>query len=109
MHLDFSDKKLLEICSKKQVAEKKLGADSAKKLRARLADLEAAHNVGELVAGSPHPLKHDRKGQFAVSLAHGHRLVFVPNNDPIPLDLYGNTDWSNVTAITIVFIGDYHG
>jgi toxin HigB-1 len=108
MQINFIDQKLGKLCESKREAEKKLGADSARKLHRRLSDLEAAAHVRELIAGRPHPLERDRLGQFAIDLAGGKRLVFKPNHEPIPVDNYGNTNWSEVTAITIVFIGDYH-
>ena len=85
-----------------------LGPVGFKKLRARLADLEAATRVTELVAGKPHPLKGNRKGQFALYLDGGCRLVFVPANEPVPQKNDGGIAWSEVTAVRIVFIGDYH-
>lgn len=106
--MDFKDKKLRELCEDRRVAERKLGADSARKLRARLSDIEAASCVTELPAGNPHPLKHDRKGEYSVSLAGGCRVTFKPDHDPIPLRDDQSYDWSQVTNITIVYIGDYH-
>jgi proteic killer suppression protein len=64
--------------------------------------------VRELVAGRPHPLKGDRAGQLALDLAGGKRLVFEPIEDPIPQHQDGNIDWSKVTQVCIVFVGDYH-
>lgn len=58
--------------------------------------------------GRPHPLTGDRAGEFAVDLEGGTRLVFKPDNEPIPLNEDGSIDWSKVTAVCIVFIGDYH-
>lgn len=89
-------------------ARKELGDICAKKLRTCLSELEAASNVTELVAGSPHPLTHDRLGQFAVSLAGGVRLVFEPANNPIPRIDDASVDWSKVTIVSIEYIGDYH-
>jgi len=108
MQINFIDQKLRKLCENKREAEKKLGSDSARKLRSRLSDLEAADHVRELIAGRPHPLEHDRLGQFALDLAGGKRLVFKPNHEPIPVDDHGNIDWAEVTSIIIVFIGDYH-
>jgi proteic killer suppression protein len=108
LELHFKNKKIRELCEKRSVAEKKLGADCARKLRTRLDDLNAATSVTDLVAGNPHPLKGDRHGQFAVELTGGWRLVFVPRNDPCPFKVDGSIDWSQVTIICIEFIGDYH-
>ena len=87
---------------------KRLGPKCARKLRARLEDLRAAENVTELVAGKPHPLVGDRKGQYAVWLEGGVRLVFAPTNDPVPRHGNGGVNWAEVTKVSIVFIGDYH-
>ena len=108
MHIDFLDLKIRKLCENSREAEKKLGSNSARKLRSRLSDLEAASHVRELNAGRPHPLERDRLGQFALDLADGKRLVFKPDHEPIPQDAHGNVDWSQVTAITIIYIGDYH-
>lgn len=100
---------LQRLCEQQKLAVRKLGADSARKLRARLADLSAAATVSGLVPGHPHPLKGDRAGQFAVSLAGGARLVFEPANEAVPLVARGGSvDWTRVTRVRIVFVGDYH-
>jgi proteic killer suppression protein len=108
MEISFSDDKLQNLCEQPKLAQRKLGANCAKKLAARLADLDALNCVTELFAGRPHPLKGDRAGEFAVDLEGGKRLVFKPDNDPIPLNEDGSIDWSKVIAVCIVFIGDYH-
>ena len=88
--------------------ERKLGAACARKLRSRLADIQAAACVAELTAGRLHPLSGDRAGQFALDLEGGTRLVFEPDQDPIPCRDDGGIDWSRVTSIRIINIGDYH-
>lgn len=108
MKIDFRDKRLRALCEEQRVAVRELGADSAKKLRARLSDLDAATRVTDLVAGRPHPLKFDRAGQFAVDLAGGWRLVFAPDHDPLPLHADGSVDWSQVSSVIIESIEDYH-
>ena len=108
MELRFKDKKLREICENQAVATRKLGDQRARKLRARLADIEAADKVTDLMAGNPHPLKGDRLGQFAVDLAGGWGLVFDPATDPVLRTSDGSVDWSRVTVVSIKFIGDYH-
>ena len=86
----------------------KLGTDCAKKLRARLSDLEAADTVTDLTVGRPHPLTGDREGQFALDLSGGFRLTFSPDHDPCPELPDGGIDWAKVTIICIEYIGDYH-
>jgi proteic killer suppression protein len=108
MQINFLDSKLRKLCENSREAEKKHGLNCAKKLRSRLGDLEAAAHVRELNAGRPHPLERDRLGQFALDLADGKRLVFKPDNEPVPRDTSGDIDWSQVTEIRIIYIGDYH-
>jgi len=108
LKFNFKDKKIRELCEKQAAATKKLGATCARKLRVRLDDLEAASCVTELTAGNPHPLKGDRMGQFALDLAGGFRLVFAPDQDPLPVNKDESIDWSQITIICIEFIGDYH-
>jgi len=87
---------------------KKFGALCAKKLRTRLADLQAAEVLEDIVAGRPHPLERDRQGQFAVDLHGGVRLVFESADEPVPTMDDGTIAWNEVTKVRIVFIGDYH-
>jgi proteic killer suppression protein len=108
MDILFKTEALRKLCSSEHEAKKQLGADSVKKLRTRLADLRAVARVSELIAGRPHPLKNDRRGQFALDLHGGSRLVFESALVPTPLTTDGNTDWQQVTIVRIVFIGDYH-
>lgn len=108
MEITFWDSKIQKLCKQETLAQKKLGKVCARKLRARLSDMDAAAYVRDLVAGKPHPLKGDRQGQFALSLQGGIRLVFEPANDPVPHKSDGSIDWSSVSAVCIVFIGNYH-
>lgn len=108
MKIQFRDKNIRKLCEDRKYATKQLGANCAKKLALRLAALEAAARVSELVAGNPHPLTGDRAGQMALNLAGGYRLVFAPKNGPLPLRPDGGTDWTQVNIISIEYIGDYH-
>lgn len=108
MKLTFKDDKIRTLCEQQRLAQKRLGDACARKLHRRLADLEAAEVVTDLLAGRPHPLKHDRDGQFALDLAGGKRLVFRPAAEPVPQTTDGATDWSKVTAVQIIYTGDYH-
>ena len=108
MEVDIPDDALRALCEQQRLAVKKPGKPCARKLHSRLADLMAAAHVRELVAGHPHPLTGDRRGQFALSLYGGGRLVFEPDHEPVPILPDGGIDWAGVTRIRIVFMGDYH-
>jgi len=108
MDIEFSSPDLQALCEQQRLMTKQLGDICSRKLRTRLADLRAAANVTELTAGHPHPLKHDRIGQFALDLHGGKRLVFEPANSPVPSRDDESIAWNFVTKVRIVFIGDYH-
>jgi proteic killer suppression protein len=108
MEISFKNNKLQKQCERHAEAQKKYGADNAKQLKIRMRDLFAAENVTSLTAGKPHRLIDDRLGQYAVYLVGGMRLIFEPDNDPVPLKDDGSIDWSQVTKIRIVEIVNYH-
>ncbi len=85
-----------------------LGADCARKLHARIKDLTVAERSHELVAGKPKLLSGDRARQLSIRLDGGRRLVVEPDHDPCPCHENGSIDWSAITDILIVDIGDYH-
>lgn len=108
MEILYKDKNIRELCLNARVALRELGSDNAKKLKIRLAAIESATHVTDLVAGRPHPLTGDRLGQFALDLAGGWRLVFSSANDPSPTKSTGGINWAQVTIVCIEYIGDYH-
>ena len=108
MDIVYREQDLEDLCTDERRAKRKLGQQGFKKLRTRLAELEAAARVTDLVAGHPHPLKGDRYGQFALDLDGGRRLVFQPTAQPPPTAPDGGIAWNLVVSIEIVYIGDYH-
>lgn len=108
LEIKYKNGKLEKLSLISKVADRELGPKSAQKLRTRLAEIDAGSSVAELIAGRPHPLKGNRLGEFALDLAGGDRLVFMPSANPPPLKDDGGIDWSNVKSVTIIFIGDYH-
>ena len=77
----------------------------------RLAVLAAARNLAGVPTTPPdrmHQLEGKRECQFAVDLVHPHRLVFVPDHDPLPETGDGGIDRAQVTEIRIIEVVDYH-
>ena len=111
MNIGFRTKKLQKICSNQREGEKSLGSECAKKLRLRLEDLQAAHSLEDMrnLPGRLHELKGDRAGEFALDLKQPHRLVMVPNHNPMPKKESGGINWTLITDILIIEIEDYHG
>ena len=77
----------------------------------RMAVLNNARTLSLVPTTPPerrHMLRGERMGQYAVDLVHPHRLVFVPDHDPIPRREDGGVNLDEVTAVTIIEVVDYH-
>ena len=111
MQIAFNNSKLRKLANSDREALKKLGKQGARKLRARLDDLDAAttlEDMRQLPAARCHELKGALKGSFAVDLHGGWRVVFEPDHDPVPKKSDGGIDWSSVQRVLITDITDYH-
>ncbi len=105
MKILFNTQKLAKLCNESEAANKKLGAKNAKFLQTRLSQLEDVDQLGDFKFDSPHPLKGDKKTEFAITIYRGYRLTFKA----IKPEYSGSDfDWGSVTEINIVYIGDYH-
>ncbi|KPA16425.1 killer suppression protein HigA, partial [Candidatus Magnetomorum sp. HK-1] len=60
------------------------------------------------IPGRYHELKHNRKGQWSCDLDHPYRLIFEPQEKPIPMDKDGKYIWIKITGIEIIEIINYH-
>ena len=77
----------------------------------RMTQLHAAVALSDISHLPPvrlHELTGNRKRQFSVDLEHPYRLLFVPNNKPIPVKEDGGLDMENITEIKIIEIEDTH-
>jgi proteic killer suppression protein len=111
MNLRFSSRKL-ERSVESFAAIKKHYGTRAKLVYQRLDDLEMAVCLSDMCAISSaqcHELTADRAGEFAVSISPNHRIIFMPDHDPVPRKDGGGIELSKVDSIVIVAIGeDYH-
>ncbi len=111
MEIHFASRKVQKLCNSEKEMRGKLGVSNAERLKRRLAQLKAAVTLEDIPRVPPtrcHELGRDRKGQLAVDLVHPKRLIFNPDHSPIPRKEDGGLDWSQVTAILIVEVVDYH-
>ena len=86
--------------------------DRARPLQRRLDLLKAVKCLAEVPIGSPcyrHQLIGNREGQYAVTIKDNWRLIFEPDHEPVPRLADNGVDISQVTAITIIEVEDYHG
>lgn len=75
---------LKKICERRDIATRKYGAETAKKIHACIDSIEAASEISILVKyriHRCHALKGNRLGQYAMDLEHPYRLIFIPKDD----------------------------
>ncbi len=111
MEISFATSKLAKLCNSEKKMKGTHGVRMAQVIQLRLMDLDAAETL-EMMRGLPgrcHQLTENLDGMFAVDLVHPDRLVFKPDHDPVPELSSGGIDWSKVTKIEVVGIGNYHG
>jgi len=111
MEVRFSRKRIAKLCSTSRGMVKEWGADCAKRLQQRLAELEAAETLDDMRAlpgARCHESTGHRRGQLAVDLTHPYRLVFEPDHEPRPEKPDGGLDWRQVTRIVVIQVVDYH-
>jgi proteic killer suppression protein len=111
LEFSFSSNRLHRQLETKAAMDKAFG-ERAGRLRLRLGVLEEAQSLADVPTGPPercHPLKHDRKGQFAVTVCGNWRIIFRPHHDPLPVLADQSLDLTAVTAIEIIEVVDYHG
>jgi plasmid maintenance system killer protein len=82
----------------------------ARVIRRRLDDLDAAETLEDMrnLAGRCHELTGDRAGQLSLDLAHPRRLIFIPNDYPVPTKPDDGLDWKQIRSVRILEIEDTH-
>ena len=110
MKIGFKRRKLAKIFNDNEMLAKHYG-ENCSLIMHRMSVLQAAVNLSQVSTKKPerlHELKGNRKGEFAVDLKQPHRLVFIPDHDPVPKLEDGGIDLKSVTAIIIQGMEDYH-
>ncbi len=83
----------------------------AKKVNQRMKELSAASSLAvmkTLPAANCHELHADREGSLAVDISGNWRIIFEPDQNPVPAKEDGGLDWNLVTQIKITEVTDYH-
>ncbi len=110
MEITFDDKKLEKLANDDRKMLKELGAIRAKLFRRRLTQLGAAKTLEDVrnLTGNYHELTETRKGQWACDLDQPYRLVFTPQERPIPANNDGQYLWLEISGFEIIEIINYH-
>jgi proteic killer suppression protein len=108
--IKFDNKKLKDYANSDKIGLKKLGALRHKKYKIRLDQLKAFKTLEDarVQPGRFHELKGNRKGQWACDLDNPYRLIFSPQEKPIPTDEHGKFIWIEILGVEIIEIEDYH-
>jgi toxin HigB-1 len=108
--ISFRDRKLRKAANDEKALVRLYGERRGKLLKRRLDDLRAAESLEDVrhLPGRYHELTSDRKGQWACELDHPYRLVFTPQESPIPENEHGQYLWQEIRAVEIIEIIDYH-
>ena len=109
MQLAFESQWLRTLCEQDIEAEQQLGNSASRALQHRLADLQAASSVVDLVAGHPRIVEDSNIECLVIDLAESSELVLVANHTANPLTDLGRLDWSSITRVKVVRIGGIHG
>lgn len=112
MEVLFRSAKFAKTCSSRTDTVRTYGPDTARRLAARLAELEAAsvlEDLRSLPQARAHELTGDRDEQISLDLDHPRRLIIAVANDPIPRKADGGLDWTAITSVVIEEVADTHG
>ncbi len=88
MEITYKSRRIEKVCTLASEAEKKYGLEMAEKIHQRIDEIAASDTVEEMVKfhiGRCHPLKGNRKGQYAMDLVHPYRLVFERKGNEIQI------------------------
>ena len=98
MRVNFASRELERICTDSRYMRKKLGAEVAKKLRLRVAELKSVTHVRDLLEGTGRweELKGDRRGTWSARLSANWRLIIRPGEQ------------GRQATVTVIDIEDYH-
>lgn len=109
MLLSFDTKSLRALCENEDQARTQLEPIVAEALKRRLADLEAATSIKDLLVGNPRTLPGSNGKEMVLDLSDGFRIVFSANHPKKHMTQDNNLDWGKVTRIKILRIETNHG
>ncbi|MCB2213634.1 hypothetical protein KQI52_16080 [bacterium] len=110
VQIGFSSQKWEKVCTDPKAAAKVIPPDKVQLLIERLEHLAAFDNMSQLRPGGTkdwHALKGDRSGQWSLTLNKPWAICVVPAGEYTRKDS-GEIDYSTVTAVEVVFVGNYH-
>ena len=108
LELAFDSQSLRTLCESEACARRDLGQEVAEALKRRLADLNAATSVNDLVIGLPREVEGTDHQEMAVDLRDGYRIIFGANHPKNPIADNGDLNWARVSRLKILRIESNH-
>lgn len=105
MELAFESKHLRSICEDLTAARLELDDAVAESLKHRLADLQAAVSIYDLLWGNCRVVGSGRAQRVRIDLPQGFYIVLAANHPRVPLTPEGDVDWNAVIRVKIIHIG----
>lgn len=106
MEIAFITKELRELCLNEETATRALGSNAAEALKKRLADINAAEWITEVLAGRPKRYKSSESEGYIFELDSGLILKVIPNHLKQRIDVNHQVDWTKVRRVKVVFVGE---
>src|SRR5690349_21716962 len=94
MELAFATKPLRRLCESQVFAERRIGIRLARTLRHRLADIAAAENAKDLIAGRPRAIPAMPYEHLIVELDTDFEIVLKANHNSVMTLRSGAVDWA---------------
>lgn len=110
MDITFDNKELEKYAHNDRLGQRKLDPARIRKYKQRLDQLKASATLEDVrhQPGRFHELTSDKKGQCACDLDQPYRLIFQPQEKPIPTNIDAQCLWIKITGVEILKIEDYH-
>jgi proteic killer suppression protein len=110
VNITFANRKFEKLANDDKGLIKEYGKKQAEKIITRLAQLRAATTLEDVrnLPGRFHELRENRKGQWGCDLDQPYRLVFAPQENPIPVNENGQYIWLEITGVEIIEVINYH-
>jgi proteic killer suppression protein len=110
MKIDFKNNFLKKCANNDSFRVTKMGNIRSTLFKRRLDELASAETLESVryLPGHYHELINTRKGQWSVDLDQPYRLIFEPQETPIPVDKNGVYIWNDIKSIYIIEIINYH-
>ena len=92
----FETRKVRELCENLAIAKSRLGNEIAEQLIHRIADIEAAENINDLLVGKPQI----EGSEVRIDLGNDCGLLLSANHQNNPID-NGIVDWNKVSYVQV--------